>query len=237
MNDWQMDKVLIEAEPEPVAIDFTKTAILVVDMQNAFVSQGGYFDAVGFDISATEKIVLPCQKVIGAGRQKGIKIVYLQMGCDQDISGKKSAESPSFYKSRIPTLLEQRPELKDKLYLDGTWGAEIIAELKPQPQDIIIRKQKHDAFIGTDLEYNLRTLGVKFLIFLGTATNICVESTLRHAFFLDYFCILVSDAVSQMGSSLTQQATMLNVQSTFGWVTKAGNLLLAIRNGSVKSPK
>jgi ureidoacrylate peracid hydrolase len=107
-------------------------------------------------------------------------------------------------------------------------GAEIIEELKSREGDIVIKKQKHDGFIGTNLDIILRTLGAKYLFFVGAATNICVESTLRHAFSLDYFPVLVSDAVSQMGSNITQDATILNVQSTFGWVTNAKELLRAM---------
>jgi ureidoacrylate peracid hydrolase len=75
----------------------------------------------------------------------------------------------------------------------------------------------------------LRTYAVKYLLFVGTATNICVESTLRHAFFLEYFPILIADAVSQLGPSTTQEATIFNVQSIFGWVTTSEKLLNAIR--------
>ena len=82
--------------------------------------------------------------------------------------------------------------------------------------------------MGTNLDIILRTLGIKHLVFIGTATNICVESTLRRAFFLDYFPILVSDAVSQMGPAPLQEATILNVQSTFGWVTSSDKFLAAI---------
>jgi ureidoacrylate peracid hydrolase len=82
--------------------------------------------------------------------------------------------------------------------------------------------------MGTNLDIVLRTLGIKYLLFLGIATNVCVESTLRHAFFLDYFPILVSDAVSQKGSQVTQEATILNVQSTFGWVTDTLRVIKAI---------
>jgi ureidoacrylate peracid hydrolase len=196
-------------------------------MQNAFVSKGGYFDAAGIDISAAEKIIYPCQKIISAGREKGIKIVYLQMGYSQDLSDKRS---PSFIKSKVPSLLRQRPELKDKLYIFGTWGAEIIEELKPRQGDTIIMKHRHDGFVETNLDHTLRTFGIEYLLFIGTATNICVESTLRHAFSLDYFPILVSDAVSQMGPRLTQEATIFNVQSTFGWVTTSERLLRAMGN-------
>lgn len=220
---------LVQAEPEAIEIDVSKTAVLVVDMQNAFVRRGGYFDLIGFDISATEKIIEPCQEIVGAAREKGIKIIYLQMGYSPDLSDSGGPNSPAWHKSRGLALIRQRPELKDKLYIYGTWGANIIEELEPQQGDIVIRKQKYDGFIGTNLDIVLRTYGVKHLLFIGTATNICVESTLRHAFSLQYFPILVSDAVSQMGPSSTQEATIFNVRSIFGWVTTSENLLKAIR--------
>ena len=132
-------------------------------------------------------------------------------------------------------MIRQRPELKDKLYIYGTWGADIIEELEPKQGDIVIRKQKYDGFIGTNLDIVLGTYGIKYLVFIGTATNICVESTLRHAFFLQYFPILVSDAVSQIGPSTTQEATIFNVRSIFGWVTTSEKLLNAIR--LVESPQ
>jgi len=228
MSDKRKDRVKIEAEPGSIEIALSKTAILVVDMQNAFVRKGGYFDAVGADLSGVEKIIGTCLKIINAAREGGVKIIYLQMGYSPDLSDKGPPESPYVYKAKVPILLREHPELKDKLYIYGTWGAEIIEELKPCQEDIVIKKQRYDGFVGTNLDIILRTLGIKYLIFLGTATNICVESTLRRSFFLDYFPILVSDAVSQKGPRMMQEATIFNVQSTFGWVTDSVRLIRAI---------
>jgi ureidoacrylate peracid hydrolase len=222
--------IRIEAEPQPILVDLARTALLVVDMQNAFAHQGGYFDLVGLDITPIRRIIEPCRKIINAAQATGISIIYLQMGCSPDLSDKGPPDSPSSIKSRVLSMMKEHPEWKDKFYIYGTWGAEIIEELKPREGDIVVKKQKHDGFIGTNLDIILRTLGAKYLFFVGAATNICVESTLRHAFSLDYFPILVSDAVSQMGSNITQDATILNVQSTFGWVANAENLLRAIRS-------
>jgi ureidoacrylate peracid hydrolase len=221
--------VTIQAEPEPIEIDFSKTAVIVVDMQNAFVSRGGYWDLAGWDVSSIQKIIRPCQKIVNAAREKGIKVIYLQMGCSPDLSDIGGQDSPNRRKSRGLALIGQSPELKDKLYIYGRWGADIIEELAPEPDDIVIRKQKYDGFIGTNLDIVLRTYAVKYLVFIGTATNICVESTLRHAFFLEYFPVLVADAVSQLGPRKTHEATIFNVQSIFGWVTTSAKLLNAIR--------
>jgi len=223
------NQVTVQAEPEPLEIDLLKTAVIVVDMQNAFVSRGGYWDLAGWDISAARKIIRPCREIVGAAREKGIRIIYLQMGCSPDLSDIGGPGSPNRRKSRGLALIGQRPELKDKLYIYGSWGADIIEELAPEPGDIVVRKQKYDGFIGTNLDIVLRTCSLKYLVFIGTATNICVESTLRHAFFLEYFPILVADAVSQLGPRKTQEATIFNVQSFFGWVTTPEKLLNAIR--------
>ena len=226
----------IEAEPEQITLDLLKAALIVVDMQNAFVKKGGYLDLAGHDISATQKIIEPCQKLIGALRSIRAKIIYFQMGYSADLSDKGPLDSPGALKSRVLHFINQHPEAKDKVYVYGTWGAEIIDELKPQPGDITIKKQRYDGFFGTNLDLTLRTLGIKYLFFVGTATNICVESTIRHAFFLDYFPILVSDAVSHMGPGITHQATLINVQSTFGWVTTSDNVLHAIGHIRNKDP-
>jgi ureidoacrylate peracid hydrolase len=223
------NQVTIQAEPEPLGIDLSRTAIVVVDMQNTFVRRGGIFDLAGFDIATIEKIIEPCRVIVKTAREKGIKVIYTQMGYSPDLSDSGAPDSPLRQKSRGLPLLHQRPELRDKLYIYGTWGADIIEELKPKPGDIVIQKPKHDGFIGTNLDIVLRTGGLKYLVFTGTATNICVESTLRHAFFLDYFPILVADAVAQLGPNVTQEATIFNVRTIFGWVTTSQNLLNAIR--------
>ena len=146
MSEKQKDKVTIEAEPGSIEIALSKTAILVVDMQNAFVRKGAYFDAVGADISGIEKIIGTCREIINAARKRGAKILYLQMGYSPDLSDKGPPESPYVYKAKVPILLRERPELKDKLYIYGTWGAEIIDELKPCKEDIVIKKQRYDGF-------------------------------------------------------------------------------------------
>lgn len=228
-----MPEIIIPAEPEPISTDLLKTAVIVVDMQNAFVSKGGYFDLAGYDLSPTQKIIEPCKKIISIVREKGCKIVYLQMGVSPDFSDTGSPNSPNWFKSQGLRMIREHPELKEKLYVYGTWGTDIIKELEPQQRDILVKKQKHDGFIGTNLDIILGSLEIRYLIFVGTATNICVESTLRHAFSSGYFSILVSDAVSQIGPILTQEATLFNVKSTFGWVTTSENLLGAMRGAPV----
>jgi len=220
--------MIIQAEPEPIEIDTSKTAVIVVDMQNAFVSPGGYLDLTGHDISTTKRITKPCVAIVNTARQKGIKIIYLQMAYSPALTDDVRKDSPAWSKSKGLAFISQHPELKDKLQVAGTWGASIIKELEPQPADIVVRKKKYDGFVGTNLDAVLRAGNARYLIFVGTATNICVESTLRHAFSLEYFPILVSDATSQIGPGAMLDATIANVRSHFGWVITTEKLLKAL---------
>jgi ureidoacrylate peracid hydrolase len=222
-----MSEILMQADPEPININTLKTAVIVVDMQNAFVSNGGYFDLAGYDVLAAQRIIGPCKRIISVAREKGSKIVYLQMGYSPDLSDAGGPDSLAWFKSRGLRMIRQNPELKEKLLVYGTWGTNIVQDLEPRQGDLLVKKQKYDGFVGTNLDIILRTHQIQYLLFLGVATNICVESTLRHAFFLDYFPILVSDGASQAGASLLQDATIHNVRSTFGWVTTSKNLLSA----------
>jgi ureidoacrylate peracid hydrolase len=131
MREGNESIILIEAEPEPVEINLLKSAVIVVDMQNAFMGKGGYFDLIGIDISAAWEIVKPCREIIRGAREKGARIIYFQMGYSPDLSDAGSPDSPGFQKSSGLNFFRTHPELKAKLYFYGGWGAEIIEELKP----------------------------------------------------------------------------------------------------------
>ena len=81
---------------------------------------------------------------------------------------------------------------------------------------------------GTNLDTLLRERDIRWLVFTGIATNVCVESTLRDAYFREYFCLLVEDATQQSGPEFIQQATVHTVEPFFGWVTTAEALERAI---------
>jgi len=223
-------KVSPQAEPEPIEIDLQQTATIVVDMQNAFCSQGGMFDLIGIDIRPIRQIIKPCRKVIDAMRSKGCRIIYLQTGFDPDLHASGGPNSPYWYKSPALRMMREHPEsLEGKPVIFGTRDADFIPELKPEKGDIVIRKQRFSGFYGTNLDQTLFTYSIRYLVFIGVATNVCVESTLRDAFFLNYFPILVSDAVRQVGPDFCQQATIYNVKTYFGWVTTVERLLSTLQ--------
>lgn len=220
--------VTIKAKPESIKIDIHRTAVIVVDMQNAFVSKGGMFDIFGYDVSAARGVIENNKKIIDSARKAGCKIVYLKMSYEPDYSDSGGPESPNWHKELGLVMMRKNPKYWGKFVTKGSWDEEICEELKPEPGDIIIRKQRYSGFAGTNLDIILKTFNIKYLIFTGVATNICVESTLRDGFFLDYWPILVTDAVNNAGPPITQEATFWNVEALFGWLTTTKDLIETI---------
>ncbi|MEM6827231.1 MAG: isochorismatase family protein, partial [Pseudomonadota bacterium] len=105
-----------------------------------------------------------------------------------------------------------------KLLARGGWDYEMVDALKPQPGDICVAKPRYSAFFNTPLDSLLRSRGIRNLVFVGIATNVCVESTLRDGFHLEYFCTMLEDATHHLGPEFLQQATVYNVETFFGWV-------------------
>jgi len=225
-----LEPVVVEAEPEPLEIDLQRTAVIVIDMQNAFVSKGAFFDICGvIDTSLARNLIDPIKRITDAARAKGLKVLYTAPDVTPDLHYSGGPNSPAWYKDENLRLLREYPELGDKLLLRGSWASAIVEELKPQEGDIVINKPRYGAFFGTHLDIILKTLNIKYLIFTGVATNICVMGTLRDAFYLDYFPILLTDCCAQAGPSFIQDAVIYTIKFSFGWVTTAENLIKAIK--------
>ncbi len=219
--------VILKAEATHLEIDLTRTAIMVIDMQNTFITKGGMFDIKGENTELHRKIIEPTNSIIQVARTRGCKIVFTRQIFSPDL--RETGGPESVHWNRVYPSYKNRPEYKGKMAVVGTWGYQFIDEIKPHPEDLIIDKPKYSAFFGTNLDINLRTYNVKYLIFTGIATNVCVESTLRDAYYHQYWPILISDACANSGPQITQEATILNVKNNFGWVSNSQNVLEALR--------
>lgn len=216
--------------PEPLGIDLHRTAVIVVDMQNAFVSKGGMFDHVGMDISGAGIVIERTRQIIDAAREAGCKICFLKMSYDPDYANSGGPESPHWHKEVGLVTMRNQPELWGRFLTKGSWDEEICQELVVKPGDMVVRKQRYSGFAGTKLDILLKAYNIKYCIYTGVATNVCVESTLRDGYFLEYWPILVSDAVDNAGPEFTQQATLWNVEALFGWVIDTPTLLEGLDN-------
>jgi ureidoacrylate peracid hydrolase len=209
--------MIFQAKPEALDVDLDKSAVVVVDMQNAFASKNGMLDIAGTDLSGAPGVVKVIGQVLSAARSHGMPVVYLQMGYKADLSDSGGPQTPNWHKELGIRMMNCRPELKGKLVTEGTWDFAIVDELAPQPGDIVIVKKRYSGFSRTSLDTELQARGVRYLFFTGIATNVCVESTLRDAFFLDYWPILITDATMAAGPPGMQEASLFNIESYFGW--------------------
>ena len=222
----------LNARPEPVEVDLRESAVIVVDMQNAFASKKGMLDLAGADISGAPRVVQSIGAILEAARPAGMPVVYLQMGYKADLSDSGGPGSPNWHKELGIRMMNCRPELKGKLVTVGSWDFEIVEELKPRPEDLVIVKQRYSGFARTALDAQLQKRGIRYLFFTGIATNVCVESTLRDAFFLDYWPILITDAAMAAGSTAMHEATVQNVENFFGWTIPAAEFIQSVRSES-----
>jgi len=220
--------ILLPTDPEPLEIDLKRTAVIIVDMQNAFVSRGGMVELWGNDITPMQKAIPPTRKVIDAARAKNCKIIYIAHKYSPDLQDSGIPDSPNWYKERALKSYREHPEWRDKLIISGTWGSEIVDELKPQMGEMVIIKLRFSAFSGTILDKVLRANEIKYLIFTGVTANTCVETSIRDAFHHDYFAVLISDATASNPPSL-KDATIQNVARCFGWVTTADHFAQALK--------
>ena len=131
--------VTLQAEPEPLSIDLNRTAVLVIDMQNAFVSKGGMFDLWGFDISHFTQVVKSIKKITSTARARKVKVVYIAHRLSPDL--REVGTMSRFWYNRDLACCRDKPEIQDRLLVQGTWGAEIIDELMPQKGEMVIEKR------------------------------------------------------------------------------------------------
>ena len=211
--------VTLPARPEALRLAPEQTAVVVIDMQNAYASEGGYVDLAGFDIAGASGVISKIATVLATAREAGVQVVYLQNGWDPDYVEAGGPGSPNWHKSNALKTMRQRPELSGQLLARGGWDYALVDALKPQPGDISLHKTRYSAFFNSQLDSTLRARGIRNIVFVGIATNVCVESTLRDGFHLEYFGVMLEDATHHLGPAMMQQATVYNVEKFFGWVS------------------
>jgi ureidoacrylate peracid hydrolase len=227
----------MDARPQPIRIDATKAAILVVDMQNDFGSEQGLFHRNGIDISAIQRAVVPTAKVLTAAREAEIKIVYLKMGFNADLSDLGTADSPNRVRHLffgVGGAVTTPTGEKSRVLVRDTWNTDILSELAPKQDDIVLYKHRFSGFYETELDAILKQLGVKYLIVTGCTTSVCVESTIRDAMFRDYSCVLLEDCTAEpIGQDFERSnhdASLLLIQTMLGWISTSDEFVRAVKS-------
>ncbi len=195
----------------------SRTILAVVDMQNDFVHPKGILGKEGVFVDGFERFVSKVGTLMEACRVKGLPVIATRHIIHQDPGGLAVGGG---------LWVEMRPFLKTGGFRHGSWGAEIVDGL-PKP-DYVIDKTRFSAFFETNMECLLRGLKTETIIFSGVATNACVESTIRDAFFRDFRPIIIEDCVA----AYTQQAHEASLKNLrfFGTVISLNELMEVFKN-------
>jgi ureidoacrylate peracid hydrolase len=184
--------------------------LLVVDMQNGFVSKGGSYDLLGMNTEEYRKIIPKTKELIDFCRANLIPVFFTEA-----IREPSGIDLLTRVHRLLPVTREER--LKVPICVRGTWDAKTIDEIKPADSDHVVIKRRDSAFQDTELRVWLQSEGINTLIICGVDTSICVETSLRDAFNIGYDVILISDATAS-GISKHYETTLERVRDYYGFV-------------------
>jgi ureidoacrylate peracid hydrolase len=219
-----------------------RTAVVVVDMQNDFATPGGMFDRAGIDITTVQAIVSNVRAVLEAARGSGLVVVYLKMGFGEDLADAGHPTSPTWLK-HVPLEVGRTIESPDgrpsRILIRDCWNTDIITELTPGPDDVVLYKTRYSGFYETELDDVLRARGIERLIVVGATTSVCVDSTVRDAMFRDYHCLVLSDATAEPIAAdavrSNHDASLLTLDLLFASVSTTAEVLSALDVSTVPS--
>lgn len=197
------------------------TALMVIDLQDDFLSPDGYFARMGYDPTPLRGILPAVARLLDGCRRSGIRVVYTRQGYRSDL-----ADMTPYEKWR-----RRRSGLEGtNVLLRGSPGFEIVPELELRAEDIVIDKTCNGAFTYTELEHVLRAQGLTHLMLTGCTTDVCVHTTLREACDRNFQCLTVSDACAS-GDAYAHEAAlhMVTVEGgVFGALTDSAAVLAGL---------
>jgi ureidoacrylate peracid hydrolase len=202
-------------------------ALLVIDVQNGFMSNGGSYDLLGMKILNYQQIIPKLKDLITICRRHNVPVFYTQ--AVRETSG---IDLLTRTHKILPKAREERIK-KRPICVRGTWDAKIVDEVKPTNKDHVVIKRRDSAFQDTETEVWLNSLQVNTLIFCGIDTSICVETSLRDGFNRGYDVILISDATASTNFR-HYKTTIEHVKEYYGLVMTAKEmekLMEANKNG------
>lgn len=199
--------------------DPAHTALVVVDYQNDFVAEGGAFDQTGLAVDGLRAIAPSIRSVLDAARSAGVAVVFVQ-----------AAYSTEDDRYLSPAMLDHTRRTSGGRYhrvplcQPGTWGCDFYDDIRPAPGEPVVVKHRYSAFFDTDLDLLLRAKGIRTVVIAGVTTECCVESTVRDAFFRDYYVVVPRDCVACYGEG-QQESALERIDRLFGQVASGDDLL------------
>ena len=200
-------------------IDPSITALLIIDMQNDYVADGGKVGKLGMDVKKIQEAVPTMNRLIEEARKAGVMVVWIR----QTHSMRDAL--PNYLASNVARKKSGPFKEEDFLVQEGSWGAEYFEKMaKRLPAEIEVIKHTYGGFTNTQLDTFLKAKGIQTIISMGCLTNVCVSSTAMQGWFQGYYSIISSDASSTNDTAL-QEAILKNHSLFFGYIPKTEEIV------------
>jgi nicotinamidase-related amidase len=191
---------------------------LVIDLQNDTCSPKGILASKGKDISAVRKIIPNVKLVLEEARRLDLLIIFMK-----SLRSKDGICEPG-PRHRLWEKFKAFPDPETVTLVEGTWGSEVVDDLKPRPDERQLAKYQSDSFLGTPLELILKNKGIKSVVVVGVGTWGCVEATVRTLNYTGYYPVVVSDGVSDPQRDL-HDASLRLMSASFADVVSSKELI------------
>ncbi len=221
-----LSKGVLAAEPEPIELDWSTTALLIIDMQRDFMEPGGFGETLGNDVSRLAVAVKPIASVLKAAREAGMLVIHTREGHLPDLSD----APPAKVERGAPSLRIGDPGPMGRILIRGEAGHDIIPELYPRPDEIVIDKPGKGAFYATELDDVLKKYAIENLLVCGVTTEVCVNTSVREANDRGYRCVVLADGCASYFPEFHDMGLkMIKAQGgIFGWVSDSAAVLQAM---------
>jgi nicotinamidase-related amidase len=216
----------VAAEPEALAVDLGRTALVMIDMQRDFLEPGGFGESLGNDVSLLAKAIEPCRRLLAAWRRRGLLVVHTREGHRPDLSDAPRAK----VERGAPAKRIGAPGPMGRILIRGEKGHDIVPELYPRAGEPVVDKPGKGAFYATDLHAILQNRGIENLVVCGVTTEVCVHTTVREANDRGYRCLVPGDCCGSYFPEFHEVGLrMIKAQGgIFGWVSDSDRILAAL---------
>ena len=218
----------IDADPYPLKLQLTGTALLVIDMQRDFLEPGGFGELLGNDVSLLRRTIAPCRTVLNAARAAGLVVIHTREGHRADLM---DAPPSKLKRGNLETGIGDDGPM-GRILIRGQTGHGIIPELAPNQGEPVIDKPGKGAFYKTDLDLILKNKQIGTLVVCGVTTEVCVHTSVREANDRGYECVVLEDCVGSYFPEFQRIGIeMIKAQGgIFGWISNSKKFLTALEN-------
>lgn len=214
--------VSIPALPQSLTIDASRTALVVVDMQNDFCHRDGWLAGIGVDVAGASGPIAALRDLLPLTRAAGVPVLWVNWGNRPDRANLPPNVTHVYDPTGAGVGIGSTTSPAGAPVLElGSWGAAVVEELVVDPSDLHIDKYRMSGFVDTMLDSVLRNLRVDTLLFAGVNSDQCVYATLVDAANLGYDVVLLEDAAATTSPAYCHDATLYNVRQCFGFTSTA----------------